>query len=367
MVPGAPRVRGLLTAILSRRKQLDLPHTSFALLPKFDAGKPGSETGINLKAGMRLKYMGSKSWLAPHVDRLLGDVAVLHSPFFGSGKLEYYLATRRPALKVRGVDAFEPVTNLHRCYLRQDPVFLRSLLRLAGRKIDTSCRALREAAPGAGPPAHTSCCASFSGKWGSFTQQRPLGLSSVRRMQQPPRNVTVQCQDALAYLRALPRQAPRQAIYADPPYIFPGRNYGTRRRGHDLAFHSDLQDALFASGLGALQQGRLHREAVLGQEQLQARAAGSAPGQSCCERRNGWSNPAPTAGLKLQSCAQHRIARPAPGPHQARTRPAPGPHQAPIRLWYGARSDFRGGNRHVPNFGTCPHGVPRKVPLQTGR
>ena len=57
---------------------------SFALLPKFDAGKPGSETGINLKAAMQLKYMGSKSWLAPHVDRLL----------------EYHLATRRPALKV---------------------------------------------------------------------------------------------------------------------------------------------------------------------------------------------------------------------------------------------------------------------------
>ena len=93
-------------------------------------------TGMNLKAGMRLKYMGSKSWLAPHVDRLLGDVAVLHSPFFGSGKLEYYLATQRPALEVRGVDAFEPVANLHRCYLKQDPVFLRSLLRLAGRKID---------------------------------------------------------------------------------------------------------------------------------------------------------------------------------------------------------------------------------------
>ena len=54
---------------------------------------------------MQLKYMGSKSWLAPHVDRLLGDVAVLHSPFFN-------LTIRRPALEVRGVDAFEPVTNL---------------------------------------------------------------------------------------------------------------------------------------------------------------------------------------------------------------------------------------------------------------
>ena len=46
---------------------------------------------------MQLKYMGSKSWLAPHVDRLLGDVAVLHSPFFGSGKLEYYSTPSSPS------------------------------------------------------------------------------------------------------------------------------------------------------------------------------------------------------------------------------------------------------------------------------
>ena len=54
--------------------------------------------------------------------------------------------------------------------------------------------------PGAGPPALRN---SFSGKWGSFAQQRPLALSSVRRLQ-PPCNVTVRRQDALAYLRALP-------------------------------------------------------------------------------------------------------------------------------------------------------------------
>ena len=184
---------------------------------------------------MRVKYMGSKSWLAPHVDRLLGDVAVLHSPFFGSGKLEYYLATRRPVLKVRGVDAFEPVANLHRCYLRQDPVFLRSLLRLAGRKIDRRFYFSR-LLPGTqrGRAGRRAACSyvlnSFSGKWGSFTQQRPLGLSSVRRTQRPPRNVTVQRQDALGYLRALPSQAPRHCIYADPPYIFP-------RPQHELLWH----------------------------------------------------------------------------------------------------------------------------------
>ena len=130
--------------------------------------------------------MGSKSWLAPHVDRLLGDVAVLHSPFFGSGKLEYYLAIRRPALKVRGVDAFEPVANLHRCYLRQDPVFLRSLLRLAGRKIDLLPGTQRGRAGRRVACSYVLLRNSFSGKWGSFSQQRPLALNSVRRLQRPP-------------------------------------------------------------------------------------------------------------------------------------------------------------------------------------
>ena len=158
---------------------------------------------------MQLKYFGSKAWLAPHMDRLLGDVAVLHSPFFGSGKLEYYLAARRPGLEVRGVDAFEPVANLHRCCLRRDPVFLRSLLRLVGRRVDRRFYS-GHLLPGAlrGRAGRRAACAyvllrnSFSGKWGSFAQQRPLALSSARRLQQPPCNVTVRHQDALAYLRA---------------------------------------------------------------------------------------------------------------------------------------------------------------------
>ena len=57
---------------------------------------------INQRAGMQLKYFGSKEWLGSHTDRLLGDVTVLHSPFFGSGKLEYYLAARRLGLEVCG-------------------------------------------------------------------------------------------------------------------------------------------------------------------------------------------------------------------------------------------------------------------------
>ena len=229
---------------------------------------------------MQLKCMGSKSWLAPHVDRLLGDVTVLHSPFFGSGKLEYYLAIRRPALKVHGVDAFEPVANLHRCYLRQDPVFLRSLLRLAGRKIDRRFY-FSSLLPGTqrGRAGRRAVCSYVL-----LRNSRPLALSSVRRLQRPPTNVTVRHQDALAHLRALPCQAFRQAIYADPPYIFPGRSmkyYGTRRRGHDLAFHSELRDALFASGLPfllSIKPGSSTAGPALSQGCVLARTA---PSQSC--------------------------------------------------------------------------------------
>ena len=112
-----------------------------------------------------------------------------------------------------------------------------------------------------------SRCLAGGGASTGVVSTRRQWLSSVRRMQRPPRNVTVQCQDALAYLRALPRQAPRQAIQADPPYIFPGRSmnyYGARRRGHDLVFHSELRDALFASGLPFLVSINDVPEAVLG-------------------------------------------------------------------------------------------------------
>ena len=233
---------------------------------------------------MQLKYFGSKAWLAPHMDRLLGDVAVLHSPFFGSGKLEYYLAARRAGLEVRGVDAFEPVANL-RCYLRRDPVFLRSLLRLVGRRVDRRFYSGR-LLPGAlrGRAGRRAACAyvllrnSFSGKWGSFAQQRPLALSSVRRLQ-PPCNVTMRRQDALAYLRALPCLA-HQCIYA-------GLSHGAARRTlrERPALHRQRQRR--ARGQGALQRGRLHHKPALGQEQFQARAARNAPAQSCCQHRNG--------------------------------------------------------------------------------
>ena len=63
----------------------------------------------------------------------------------------------------------------------------------AGRRVDRRFYSGR-LLPGAlrGRAGRRAACAyvllrnSFSGKWGSFAQQRLLALSSVRRLQQPP-------------------------------------------------------------------------------------------------------------------------------------------------------------------------------------
>ena len=131
---------------------------------------------------MQLKYFGSKAWLAPHMDRLLGDVAVLHSPFFGSGKLEYYLAAG--VREVRGVDAFEPVANLHRCYLRRDPVFLRSLLRLVGRRVDKRFY-FGHLLPGAQRAGRRAACAYVLLR-NTGTEQRAASAATVQRDRAAP-------------------------------------------------------------------------------------------------------------------------------------------------------------------------------------
>ena len=180
---------------------------------------------------------------------------------FGSGKLEYYLAAQRPGLEVRGVDAFEPVANLHRCYLRRDPVFLRSLLRLVGR------RALLLRAPPAG------------------RAERPCRAPGRLRV------------------RPAAQQLLGKVWYERGPR--PGLSHGAARRTLRERPALRRQRQRRAGGPGALQPGRLHHKPVLGEEQFQARAARSAPGQSCCHwveqscchSRIGWSNPVAAAGL----------------------------------------------------------------------
>ena len=51
----------LTLGVLGRGEKLDLPHSSFALLPKFEAGKPGGESGKN--AGFTASLPGDAKML----------------------------------------------------------------------------------------------------------------------------------------------------------------------------------------------------------------------------------------------------------------------------------------------------------------
>ena len=252
MGPGAPRG----PRVFWRGEKLDLSHT-FAFTSQIRRREPGGEyvSAALCSTALTQFFPGNPGGVCQRTATQQRAPRVFRDKpkgwYAAEVKLEHYLAARRPGLEVRGVDAFEPVANLHRCYLRQDPVFLRSLLRLVGRRVDFYFGHLL---PGS-ECAYVLLRTSFSGKRGSFAQQRPLALSSVRRLQ-PPCN-----EDALAYLRALPCLAHQ----CDPPYIF------RTRGGHDLVFHTELRDALFASGLPFVGPG--------------SSTAGPTPSQACARSR----------------------------------------------------------------------------------
>ena len=100
--------------------------------------------------------------------------------------------------------------------------------------------------------------------------------------------------------------------------------YGTRRRGHDLAFHSELRDALFASGMPFLVSINDAPEAW----ELYSRAGSIT---RLCSGKNS-SKPellVPQQDWPEQSCCRSRIEAAILSPQQdcqGRTRPAPGPH-----------------------------------------
>ena len=173
--------------------------------------------------------MGSKAWLAPHLDQLLGVVTVLHSPFFGSGKLEYYLASP-PGV---GPACRKPAA----LFLETRPGLL-ALLCCAWW--GASGQALLLQSPPAGlseRPCRASGCLlirpaaqQLVGKVGLLRAAAATGAE-----QRAASAAASDKRDCAAAGRAGPStRSPQECIYADPPYIFPGRSvnyYGTRGRG----------------------------------------------------------------------------------------------------------------------------------------
>ena len=270
---------------------------SFALLPKFDAGKPGSETGINLKAGMQLKYMGSKSstcgpaaggrrCASLSLIRLWKAGVLPRNPASGpeGARRRRLRARRKPApllLEARpGLPALLAAPGRvqgRQALLLQSPPAGHSerprrapgclLIRPAAQQLLGKVGLLHTAAAtgaeqrAAYAAATTQCDRAMSGRTGLSTRSAPAGLSVVGNLQLELR-LPVLCQKGI--VQSWRVGSPRQAIYADPPYIFPGRR--------------NLK-------------------------------------QSCCQRRIEAAILCPT-----QDCQAR--ARPAPGPHRPRSRTA---------------------------------------------
>ena len=132
---------------------------------------------------------------------------------------------------------FELVVNLRRCYLRRDPVFLRSLAHLARRDVE----ALLLQTPPAGC-AERPCRAPGGLRVRPAAQQllRKVGLLRTAAAATAPELRAVAAAATVQRDRAAPgcaglSAAPQQCIYADsPPYIFLGRvmkfQYNDRRK-----------------------------------------------------------------------------------------------------------------------------------------
>ena len=140
---------------------------SFALLPN-STQRRGGETGINLKAGVQLKYMGSKSWLAPR----WGTSLCFTLP---SSALESWNTTSPSGVRPWRCVVSTPLSPSQTCTAATKgktrsscaPCCAWRGAKWTGASTSvTSCQALREAAPGAGLPWESGAPSYSSARWG---------------------------------------------------------------------------------------------------------------------------------------------------------------------------------------------------------
>ena len=171
---------------------------------------------------MTLRYVGSKHWLREHVEAMVpADTETLIAPFFGSGKVEYHIARRRPQIEVQGSDSFGPIVNFH----RHIPIEgLRAFVGVQMEK-DTVKRMAKDIFLA---DEYTSAVwvfvvlyYSYLGKFGTFAQREALTdreVNMLKQMELP--NVQVRQEDCFRALSNLPTNR-KICLYLDPPYVTP--------------------------------------------------------------------------------------------------------------------------------------------------
>jgi site-specific DNA-adenine methylase len=195
-----------------------------------------------------MKYHGSKTWLAPLIDRLLPEVSTLVSPFFGSGKVELRLL-RRPGLRIKGSDAWQPLVKLYAAALTR-PGELAARLResqtLTREQYRELLRTEFEDEVDEGARVFRVLYHSFNGWWGKYVLRpkpphtRSSSLWPLLESADYRERLEVTRRDVFDVL-ADPRG---DVLYLDPPYLKPEVHYPCA--DHSVGFHRRLADALKA-------------------------------------------------------------------------------------------------------------------------
>lgn len=214
---------------------------------------------------MGLHYFGSKDWLKKYVECLLPeDLEVLVSPFFGSGRVEYYVATQRPSVKVLGSDSFSPVANFHNAFQKDPAAVLSCLKRFVGKEVNRKKydRLIQKIEDKKNDKFQVAAFFfvimrnSYHGKFGSYyVNTPPLTERTLHKLHKHiAPNIRVKQANALSILSNLPAALdnPSMVLYLDPPYLrlheAPNEIYYARKaQGDNQQFHEHLATILLLS------------------------------------------------------------------------------------------------------------------------
>ena len=202
-----------------------------------------------------LRYIGSKRWLREKVEEMIPlDTEILPSPFFGSGQVEYFVAQKRPNIRVHGSDLFRPIVNFHQ-HLPVDGIrqFVDNHLDLDSYKdlvkgiseVDDRTSAIL---------AYVLLHFSFMGKFGTFDPSRkPISeriLAPMDKLKQL-QNIEVCHGDALDVLQMVRGAGQKICLFLDPPYVtkYKDRYYGGKRQVNLAEFHEKLASAVKETGV----------------------------------------------------------------------------------------------------------------------